>query len=125
MSLGERSDRHRPVRAFSVRSETALTELEKRHEVQLRVFTGRVRGLDLDKLTLILRDVAGKEGDVQLALEDERLLETAREAHYQELEVNVAARGDNNRLWSATEIEFVGTNAERSRNPATRNGAIQ
>ena len=71
------------------------------------VFTGRVRDLDLDKLTLILRDVAGEEGDVQLALDDERLLETAREAHYQEFEVNVAARSEDKKLWSATEIEFV------------------
>jgi hypothetical protein len=89
------------------RIRTALTELKKRHGVELRVFTGRVRDLDLDKLTLILRDVAGEEGDVQLALDDERLLETAREAHYQEFEVNVAARSEDKKLWSATEIEFV------------------
>ncbi len=87
----------------------ALTELKKRHDVQLRVFTGRVRDLDLDKLTFILREVVGEGGDVQLALDDERLLETAREAHYQELEVNVAARSEDKKLWSATAIEFVGT----------------
>lgn len=95
-------------RGSAKRIRTALTELKKRHEVQLRVFAGRVRDLDLDKLTLILRDVPGGSGDVQLALDDERLLETAREAHYQELEVNVAARSEDKKLWLATEIEFVG-----------------
>lgn len=107
--IGVQDRRVRLDRNSTKRIRTALTELKKRHEVQLRVFTGRVRDLDLDKLTLILRDVAGEEGDVQLALDDERLLETAREAHYQELEVNVAARSEDKKLWSATEIEFVGT----------------
>ncbi len=108
-SIIEVQDRRvRLDRNSTKRIRTALTELKKRHEVQLRVFTGRVRDLDLDKLTLILRDVAGQEGDVQLALEDERLLETAREAHYQELEVSVAARSEDKKVWSATEIEFVG-----------------
>jgi hypothetical protein len=105
--MGAQDRRVRLDRNSTKRIRTALTELKKRHEVELRVFTGRVRDLDLDKLTLILRDVAGEEGDVQLALDDERLLETAREAHYQELEVNVAARSEDKKLWSATEIEFA------------------
>ncbi len=89
------------------RIRTALTELKKHHRVELRVFIGRVRDLDLDKLTLILRDDSGEEGDVQLALDDEQLLETTREAHYRELKVNVAARSEDKKFWSATEIEFV------------------
>lgn len=105
--VGVQDRRVRLDRNSSKRIRTALTELKKRHDVELRVFTGRVRDLDLDKLTLILRDVAGVEGDVQLALDDERLLETVREAHYQELEVNVAARSEDKKLWSATEIEFA------------------
>ena len=104
---GVQDHRVRLDRNSTKRIRTALTELKKRHGVELRVFTGRVRDLDLDKLTLILRNVAGEEGDVQLALDDERLLETAREAHYQEFEVNVAARSEDKKLWSATEIEFV------------------
>lgn len=114
--IGAQDRRVRLDRSSTKRIRTSLMELKKRHEVQLRVFTGRVRDLDLDKLTLILRDVAGEEGDVQLALDDERLLETAREAHYQELEVNVAARSEDKKLWSATEIEFVGTEVPSSGN---------
>ena len=98
-------------RKAAKRIRTALTELKKRHDVQLRVFTGRVRDLDLDELTLILRDVVGEEDGVRIALDDERLLETAREAHYQELQVVVAARSEDKKLWSATEIEFVGGDA--------------
>jgi hypothetical protein len=95
------------TRASTRRIRAALTELKKRHEVQLRVFRGRVRDLDLDKLTLILRDVPGESADVPLALADEQLLEVAREAHYQELEVSVAARSEDRKLWTATEIEFA------------------
>lgn len=99
-------------RRSTKRIRTALTRLKKRHEVQLRVFTGLIRSLDLDKLTLILRDVIGEEGDVSVALDDEDLLETAREAHYQVLQVNVAARSEDKKAWYATEIEFVATEDE-------------
>ena len=104
---GFQDHRVRLDRNSTRRIRTALTELKKHHGVELRVFTGRVRDLDLDKLTLILRDDSGKEGDVQLALDDEQLLESAREAHYRELKVNVAARSEDKKFWSATEIEFV------------------
>lgn len=107
--IGVQDRRLRLDRNSTERIRTALTELKKRHEVQSREFTGRVRNLDLDKLTLILRDVAGEEGDVLLTLDDERLLETAHEAHYRELEVNVAAQSEGKKHWSATEIEFVRT----------------
>lgn len=93
----------------SKRIRHALTGLKKRHEVQLRVLTGRIRELDLDKLTLILRSSEDTVADVSLVLEDERLLEVAREAHYQESEVNVAARSEDKKSWTATEIEFAGT----------------
>lgn len=95
------------TRASAKRIRAALTELKKHHDVQLCVFRGRIRDLDLDKLTLILRDGPDEPSDVQLALGDEHLLEVAREAHYQELAVSVAARSEDRRLWTATEIEFV------------------
>lgn len=109
-AVGTHERRVRLDRQSTKRIRTALTALKTRHQVQLRVFTGLVRELDLDKLTLILREVAGGVGEVQLTLDDERLLETAREAHYDQLEVTVAARREDKKLWSATEIEFVGTN---------------
>lgn len=107
--LGSQERRVRLDRRSTKRIRAALTRLKQRHEVQLRVFTGRVRNLDLDKLTLVLRDVSGEDGDVQLVLDEEQLLESAREAHYQELEVHVAARSEDKRIWFATEIEFVRT----------------
>lgn len=94
-------------RASTKRIRSALTELKKTQEVLLRVFTGRVRDLDLDKLTFILRDVSDQEGDLALQLDNDQLLETAREAHYQELEVSVAARRVEKKAWIATDIEFV------------------
>jgi hypothetical protein len=107
--IGIQDRRVRLDRQATKRIRSALTELKKRHEVQLRVFTGRVRDLDRDKLTFILRDVVGEGGDVHLVLGDERLLETALEAYYQELKVNVAARSEDKKQWSATEVEFVGS----------------
>lgn len=92
------------TRASAKKIRGALTELKKRHDVKLRVFDGLIRDLDLDRLTMILR---GEGPDIQLVLDDEPLLETAREAHYQELEVRVAARSLDNRVWTAVEIQFV------------------
>ncbi len=112
--IGVQDHRVRLDRSSGTRIRVALTELKKRHEVQWRVFTGRVRELDLDKFTLILREVAEECGDVQLTLDDEQLLETAREAHYQELEVSIVARREDKKHWSATEIEFVGASQRGS-----------
>lgn len=95
------------TRASTKKIRTALTELKKRHDFTLAVFKGRIRDLDLDKLTVVLRDVPDQPSDIFLALADERLLEDAREAHYQELEVNVVARSDDRKLWTAIEIEVV------------------
>lgn len=109
LAIGSADRRVKLDKASTRRIRTALTALKMRHEVQLRVFTGLVRELDLDKLTLILRDTALDEGSVRLTLDDEQLLATAREAFNQDLRVRVAARSEDERLWFATEIEFVGT----------------
>jgi hypothetical protein len=97
-------DRHAARRIRS-----AFNGLRQRHEVQLRVFSGRIRELDLDKLTFILRSPDEASGDVSLTLEDDRLLEVAREAHYQQLQVSVAARSEDRKSWVATEIAFRGS----------------
>ncbi|MBU6161196.1 MAG: hypothetical protein KGO50_08740 [Myxococcales bacterium] len=102
----------RPVtlnRAAGKRVRSELTRLKKRHEVQLKVFKGRIRDLDLDKLTIVLRNQEDGQPDMFLELENNQLLEVAREAHYQELFVSVAARSQDKRSWIATEIEFTTT----------------
>ncbi|HEY0866405.1 MAG TPA: hypothetical protein VGE01_03445 [Fimbriimonas sp.] len=106
--VGRMARPYRLDRTSAKRIRTALTDIKKRHEVRLRVFTGRIRDLDLDEFTLILRDIPDEGGDVKFILDEERLLETAREAHYQELEVS--ARSEDEKTWTATDIEFVRTN---------------
>jgi hypothetical protein len=64
---------------------------------------------------MILRNVPGEPLDVQLGLEEEALLEVAREAHYLELEVQVSARSADKGSWSAVAIEFVQTSAAPAR----------
>lgn len=86
----------------------ALRESKKGHEDHLRLFTGKVRDLDLDKMTMILRDVEGVEGDVNLVLDNDVFLEIVREAHYQEIPVSVAARSTDLKVWRVSDVEFVG-----------------
>lgn len=92
-------------RASSRRIRGALTAIKKRHEVQLRVFVGRVRDLDLDRLTMIVRDEGA--ADIQMVLDGEQLLETAREAHYHELPVTVAARSVDKKTWTVVDLELT------------------
>ncbi|MCK5806562.1 MAG: hypothetical protein KAI66_27275 [Lentisphaeria bacterium] len=106
-ALGRLKNAFELDRSAAKRIRSRLTELKKAQEVQLRVFTGRVRDLDLDRLTFIMRDVPHMDGDVGLELDDVQLLEVAREAHYQELDVSVVARSEDNKRWTATDIEFV------------------
>jgi|GEM_PF-1275145 len=106
-AVGREDDPFELDRSAAGRIRNRLTELKKAQEVQLRVFRGLVRDLDLDRLTFIMRDVPDMDGDVNLELDDEQLLEVAREAHYQELDVSVAARSEDGKRWTATEIEFV------------------
>lgn len=86
----------------------ALRESKKGHEDHLRLFTGKVRDLDLDKMTMILRDVEGVDGDVNLVLDSDVFLEIVREAHYQEVPVSVAARSTDLKVWRVSDVEFVG-----------------
>ena len=67
----------------------------------------RIRNLDLDLLTLILRDDPGELGDIQLVLEDGSFYEAAREAHYHELGVKIAARSTDGKTWIIVDLEFI------------------
>lgn len=98
-------------RNASKRIRKTLTALKKKHEVQLGVFKGRVRELDLDRLTFVLRDVEGGLDEVSLSLEDERLLETVHDAHYYDAKVMVTARSENKKIWTARDVEFVVSDA--------------
>ncbi|MBK8534604.1 MAG: hypothetical protein IPL59_05465 [Candidatus Competibacteraceae bacterium] len=105
--LGYLRQPYRLTRASSKKIRTALTELKQQHAVQLRLFEGRIRNLDLDLLTLILRDDPGELGDIQLVLEDGSFYEAAREAHYHELGVKIAARSTDGKTWIIVDLEFI------------------
>lgn len=101
--IGPSEKRFRLTRDSTRKIRSALTELKKRHGVELTVLSGLIRELDLDRMTMILR---GNQPDLQLVLEDDQLLEVARAAHFMELEVRVAARSADNKIWTAVEIQF-------------------
>lgn len=97
---------HRLNRTASTKIRKRLTTLKKQKKVQLKVLTGRVRDLDLDKLTFVLREVPNEPHDFDFVLEDEQHLETAKDAHYQELEVTVVGRSTDAKTWTAVQLEF-------------------
>jgi hypothetical protein len=105
--LGYPQRPYRLTRVSAKKIRTALTQLKQQHTVQLRLFEGRIRNLDLDLLTLILRDAPGELGDIQLVLEDERFYEAARDAHYHELGVKIAARSIDGKTWTIVDLEFL------------------
>ncbi|MBA2662668.1 MAG: hypothetical protein H0U74_10265 [Bradymonadaceae bacterium] len=80
--------------------------------MRLQILRGKIRDLDLDKLTIILREVPDHASDLSLSLEDDQFLETAREAHYHELDVTVAAKSDGGRTWTVVELAFLSANIE-------------
>lgn len=104
--VGETGRVHRLNRTASTKIRKRLTTLKKQKKIQLKVLTGRVRDLDLDKLTFILRDVQDEPNDFDFILEDEQFLETAKDAHYQELEVTVVGRSTDAKTWTAVQLEF-------------------
>ncbi len=105
--VGAHRQQFQLTQASTKRIRSALMELRRLQHSQLKVFTGRVRDLDLDKLTFILRDVHVGPPEVQLVLADGQLLEDAREAHYQEVEVSVVARSNDGKVWTVSEIDFA------------------
>lgn len=105
---------YRLDRNASKKIRTRLTALKKQREVQLRVFSGRVRGLDLDRLSFVLREIPGELPEIAFMLEDEQLLEIAREAFNQELEVTVVGRSSDAKTWTALELEFAPRSSERA-----------
>lgn len=94
------------------RSPSAPSTCPSCSRAHLRLFRGRIRDLDLDRLSLILRGVPDEASDILVTLDHEQLLEVAREAHYQELEVKVVARSTDGRNWIATELEFAAPYAD-------------
>lgn len=105
--IGRLERPYRLDRDVSKKIRRTLTALKSQRDVQLRVFSGRVRSLDLDTLVFVLRDVPDEVAEIPFVLEDERLLETAREAFNQELEIKVAGRSTDSKTWTAVELEFA------------------
>lgn len=105
--LGYPQRPYRLTRVSTKKIRTALTRFKQQHTVQLRLFEGRIRNLDLDFLTLILRDAPGELGDIHLVLEDDRFYEAARDAYYHELSVKIAARSVDGKIWTIIDLEFL------------------
>lgn len=87
----------------------AHMEIHEKRGIELLILRGRIRELDLDKRSMILRDLEGPHrdlGDVQLELSSDELLESAKEAHFREKVVAVAARHERKR-WTATDIQLA------------------
>ncbi|MFZ1576686.1 MAG: hypothetical protein WAT36_15895 [Chromatiaceae bacterium] len=70
------------------------------------MFEGRIRSLDLDLLTLTLRNAKAEPAEVSLTLDDDTFYEAARDAHYHELGVRVAARSLDTKTWTLVDLEF-------------------
>lgn len=105
--LGYPQQPYRLTRVSTKKIRTALTRFKQQYTVQLRLFEGRIRNLDLDFLTLILRDAPGELGDIHLVLEDDRFYEAARDAYYHELGVKIAARSIDGKIWTIIDLEFL------------------
>lgn len=105
--VGGQSAVRRLDRQTSKRVRQNLASLTAR--VTLDVFAGRVRDLDLDKWEFILRDLPRGSGiaEVLCVIDDEQHFEVAREAHYQELPVTVAAKKTSGSRWQIIEIGFA------------------
>jgi hypothetical protein len=95
-------------REASKRIRSSLSQLKRERRMALEIFTGKIRDLDLDKLTFILREVSDRPtSEVPFVIGEDQLLELALEAFYQELPVTVLAKSPDKRKWTATEMEFA------------------
>lgn len=100
---------YRLDRNAAQRVREALVKTKKRSSlVQQRVFEGQVRELDLDALTLIVRDPRAPNQGVPMVLEDGGMLDMAHDAHYHGAYVSIAARREGERgAWVVFALEFI------------------
>lgn len=113
---GARVGGHQQVRRIDRKSSKRVRDrlASLSSPVALEVFSGRVRDLDLDKLEFVLRNIIGQKDDSELTfvIDDEQHLETAREAHYREVLVKVAAKRPSGTRWQVVDIEFAESASE-------------
>ncbi|RKT45547.1 hypothetical protein [Thiocapsa rosea] len=105
--LGHYAKTYSLTQQTTARIRTILTQTGKTQETFLRVFEGRIRSLDLDLLRFILRNPYTGVDEVQFLLDDERFLEDAKEAYYQELPVKIAGRSLDEKSWTVVDLEFA------------------
>ena len=104
--LGRHDQTYRLTQEITARLRAIQAKTGKRQQTFLRVFEGRIRSLDLDLLRLILRNSDAAEAEVLCVLEDDRYLEDAKEAYYQELLVKIAGRSYDEKNWTVVDLEF-------------------
>ncbi len=83
------------------------TQAGKSQETFLRVFEGRIRSLDLDLLSFILRNPSISVDGIPFLLDDDRFLDDAKEAYYQELPVKIAGRNLDEKKQTVVDLEFA------------------
>lgn len=104
-AAGYRLDRDAAQR---VRGALRTTQKRRSSQAQQRVFRGRVRELDLDALTLIVRSPHTPDQDARMTLNDAAMLDFAREALYHGDYVSIAARRDGERGdWVALTLDYT------------------
>lgn len=103
--LGQHHRTYSLTQPTTARIRAIQAQAGKRQETFLRVFEGRIRSLDLDSLRLILRNPDTGEAEVQFLLDDDRFLEDAKEAYYQELPVKIAGRSLDEKSWTVVDLE--------------------
>lgn len=95
-------------REASHRIRSDLAGLKRRKGVELRLFRGRVRELDLDKMSFLLRDTPADQPDeIAFVTDDEQAFDVAREASYRESDIMVSARRTSSNRWTVVDIEFA------------------
>lgn len=104
--LGHPRQPYRLTQQTAKRIRTLLSTINKGQDIRLKVFEGRIRSLDLDLLTLTLRNAKAEPAEVSLTLDDDTFYEAARDAHYHELGVRVAARSLDAKTWTLVDLEF-------------------
>lgn len=89
-------------REVGAKVRSRLTELRRKADVRVEVFAGRIRELDLDRMTFILRP-----GEHRFGMEDEAFFDSVREAYIHALPVRLVGRSTNEKDWTLVELDFV------------------
>jgi hypothetical protein len=101
------------VREALLRGSFWLADLGMSDLLPKQVFSISVKQLpadalpDLDLLSFILRNPSTSVDGIPFLLDDDRFLDDAKEAYYQELPVKIAGRSLDEKNWTVVDLEFA------------------